>query len=478
MSPIYLLLVGLVVVIGGILVFRLHAILSLFLGALVVSFLTPNSLVQQYAITSGLSATDVSRLLEQTAGERIAFAFGRAAQSIAVLIVLASIMGKCLLESGAAERIVRTMVKILGERKTPVAYVLSSFLLGIPIFFDTVFYLMIPLARAMGARNRRAYALCVMAIIAGGSMAHSLVPPTPGPLFAAGAFHVNMGLMIVMGMIVGLACSSAGMIYGVWLNKRQDIPLRATADTSIEDLQRWLEKDTAQLPSFLVSNLPIALPVIFIAGKTILSNFAGTGPQHIEVFFRYAGDPVVALFVGTVIALLLLARQSSWDLRRLQKHVESAIGSAGTIILITCMGGAFGAMLQQTSIGNWLTGISSFHKLATLPLAFFVTAVIRTAQGSATVAMITAVGILTVLNAPGALGFHPVYLALVIGCGSKLFPWMNDSGFWIICKMSGFTERETVKNFSILLSVMGVTGLIACMVLANVFPLVGGAAGN
>jgi len=141
------------------------------------------------------------------------------------------------------------------------------------------------------------------------------------------------------------------------------------------------------------------------------------------------------------------------------------------IILITATGGAFGAMLQQTSIGNWLVGLSPDYKLAALPLAFIIAAVIRTAQGSATVSIITAVGMLTAFAAPGALPFNPVYLAIVIGCGSKLFPWMNDSGFWIICKMSGFTEGETIRNFSFLLSIMGLVGLATTMVLAKIFPL-------
>ena len=146
--------------------------------------------------------------------------------------------------------------------------------------------------------------------------------------------------------------------------------------------------------------------------------------------------------------------------------------SAGTIILITSTGGAFGDMLQQTSIGNWLAELATDYQYAILPLAFFITAVIRTAQGSATVSMITAVGMLTVFNTPGALNFHPVYLAIVIGCGSKIFPWMNDSGFWIICKMSGFTERETIRNFSFLLLIMGIVGLVATMIMAKLFPLV------
>jgi GntP family gluconate:H+ symporter len=279
-------------------------------------------------------------------------------------------------------------------------------------------------------------------------------------------------MMIIMGTIIGLACSTAGMLYGVWLNRRQDIPLRTTQDTSIEELKEWLEKDTAQLPSFFMSNLPIALPVMLIAGSTILSNITVEIPDSVHGFFRITGNPVIALFIGAVISLILLARQHAFHLKELKKPVEEAIYSAGTIILITATGGAFGAMLQQTSIGTWLAELAPQYKLATLPLAFFITAIIRTAQGSATVAMITAVGMLTVLNTPGALSYHPVYLAIVIGCGSKLFPWMNDSGFWIICKMSGFTESETIRNFSVLLTIMGVTGLVACMTLAKIFPLI------
>ena len=472
MTPFYLLLIGLVIVIGSILLFRLHPILALLLGALAVAFLTPSAFLQQYALTSNYSVEDALAFAQQTPGERIAISFGQTAEKIGLLIALASIMGKCLLESGAAERIVRTMVSLLGERQTPLAYMLSSFVLGIPIFFDTIFYLMIPLARAMGVRRQKAYALCVMAIIAGGSMAHSLVPPTPGPLFAAGAFGVKIGFMIVMGTVVGLICAVMGLLYGLWLNKRQNIPLRTTSDSSLEDLQAWLNKDTSQLPSFFISNLPIALPVFLIAAQAVVSNLQLDVSENLQIFLKQAGNPVIALFIGTAIALYILARQYSYHLRELKKPVENALGNAGTIILITCMGGAFGAILQQTSIGTWLTGISSDYKLATLPLAFFVTAIIRTAQGSATVAMITAVGILTVLNAPGALGFHPVYLAIVIGCGSKLFPWMNDSGFWIICKMSGFTEGETIRNFSVLLTIMGVTGLLACMALAKLFPFI------
>jgi GntP family gluconate:H+ symporter len=472
MNPILLVIIGLIVVVGGILVLKLHPILALLLGALIVGFLTPSSLLEEYALSKKFTPEQVTALLDQSLGRRIAIGFGRTCERVGLLIVLASIIGKCLLDSGAAERIVRSMVSVFGEKKAPISFMASSFLLSVPIFFDTVFYLMIPLARAMGVRNEKSYAFYVIAIIAGGTMAHALVPPTPGPLFAAGALGVPIGLMMMMGAMVGLVCSSVGLSYGLWLNNRQFIPLRATADTSVTELKEWLGKDMAQLPSFFMSNLPIALPVALIAGNTIVESTSMQFPESVRAFFKFAGDPVVALFIASITALFLLSKQIAYRLTELKKPIEEAIKSAGTIVLIIATGGAFGEMLQQTAIGNWLVGISPGYKLAVLPMAFLITTVIRTAQGSATVSIITAVGMLAAFNTPGALGFHPVYLAIVIGCGSKLFPWMNDAGFWIICKMSGFTEGETIRNFSFLLTIMGIVGLGVTMLLASLFPLI------
>jgi GntP family gluconate:H+ symporter len=220
-----------------------------------------------------------------------------------------------------------------------------------------------------------------------------------------------------------------------------------------------------------MANIPIVLPVVLIAGKTITDNIEGV-PPAVSTFFKHIGEPVIALFIAAIFSLFLMAKQYSFHLKDLKKPIEDSIYSAGTIILITATGGAFGAMLQQTSIGSWLAGVMPDYKLAVLPVAFLITAVIRTAQGSATVAMITAVGMLSALNTPGALSFHPVYIAIVIGCGSKLFPWMNDSGFWIVTKMSGFTEGESIQNFSLLLTTMGITGLICTMIFAKLFPLI------
>jgi len=244
-SPIVLLLLGLLIVVAGILIIRLHPILALLTGAVLIAWLTADSQLQLFAQTKGLSETQINNLLNQSFGERIAIAFGETGGKIGLLIVLASIIGKCLLDSGAAERIVRSMLKVFGESKAPGAFMVSSFILAIPIFFDTVFYLMIPLARAMGVRKEKSYALYIMAIIAGGTMAHSLVPPTPGPLFAAGALGVSIGMMIIIGTVIGLICSGAGLVYAYWLNKNQFVPLRSTNDVPVEELKSWLNKDTS-----------------------------------------------------------------------------------------------------------------------------------------------------------------------------------------------------------------------------------------
>jgi gluconate:H+ symporter, GntP family len=478
MNPFLLLLVGMVVVVGGILVLRLHPFLALILGAFSVGILTTNQLLLDYAANADLDSKVAMEITQQSVGRRIAIAFGNTCASVGILIAMASIIGGCLLKSGAAERIVRSTLRLFGEKRAPIALISSSFTLGIPVFFDTVFYLMIPLVKALAIRTKRNYALYLMAVIAGGTMAHSLVPPTPGPLFVASLLGVNLGMMIIGGLVVGIITVAAGYAYAVWANRRQVIPIRDMSEASLEELESMSNKDEKNLPSLWLSLLPIVLPVLLIAGNTILRVTIGSGndlanwEKNLLGFFSSAGDSNLALTISAGIALITLAYKIQ-ERPLIKKTILDALSSGGIIILITGAGGAFGAMLQQTGIGFQIKELATLYQIALLPLAFFVTALVRIAQGSATVAMITAVGILGAVTAsPQGLGFHPMYIALVIGCGSKLIPWMNDSGFWIICKMSGMTEKETIKNFSVLLTIMGITGLIACMILAKLFPLV------
>ncbi|MEW6303327.1 MAG: SLC13 family permease [Verrucomicrobiota bacterium] len=478
MDPLWILLIGMAVVVGGILAFRLHAFIALMAGALLVAALTPAASIEKFALEGKKSPAEAKKLAQTSIGERVAREFGDTAGKIGILIAMAAIIGKCLLDSGAADKIIRSFLRALGEKRAALAFTTTGFTLGIPVFFDTVFYLMIPLGKALAARTKQNYLLYVLTIITGTTMAHSLVPPTPGPLFVGEKLNINIGAMMLGGIAVGLVTAGFGYFFAHWVNRRHPIPLRETADVSLAELESLSQRDERELPPFWLALAPILLPVILIGGDAVFVSLL-KGAESIPAwmsslafFFNKLGDKNIALIISAVIALGTLIRYRKLASEDLRKAMESALASGGLIILITSAGGAFGGVLQQTGIGGRIEEIARQYHIAVLPLAFFVTALIRAAQGSATVAMITAVGIVGGMAAQGQLGFHPIYLALAIGCGSKPFPWMNDSGFWVICKMSGLTEKEMLRTFSVMLTLMGFVGLAVTLLLAKFFPFV------
>ena len=475
--PFILLLVGILTVVGGIIWLRLHAFLALTLAALLVGILTPVTLLERYHVEEkGVSIEEAKKLANKNVGTRVAEGFGRTSAKIGILIAMAAIIGTCLMESGGALRIVRSFLSLLGEKRAPAALAGSSFLLGIPIFFDTLFYLMIPLAKALAAQTKKNYVLYVMAIVAGGAMTHSLVPPTPGPLIVAGELGVDLGRMIVGGILVGLVGMSGAFVYARWFNKNHPIDLRDSPNDKESKFLKLANTPGEQLPSLLSSLSPILIPVILLAGKSLLLQFSDSliknGLGSLLDLFVLLGDKNIALTLGALLALRQLMKSRLLSKPTLSESVKSSLQGAGVIILITGMGGAFGGILQQTSLGLEVAHFVSsqeFGSLAILVVAYFTTSVIRIAQGSGTVAMVTSIGIIGGLVEQG-IGIHPVYLALAIGCGVKPIPWMNDSGFWVVGKLAGFTEGETFKTFSIVIALQGVFGGLAVLALAYLFP--------
>ena len=411
-----------------------------------------------------------------TIAQRVAGGFGTTAGKIGILIAMASIIGKCLLDSGAADRVVRTALGWFGEKFAPAAFVVAGFLLGVPVFFDTVFYLMIPLGKAMQLRTGRNYLLFVLTIVAGATMAHSLVPPTPGPLVVAEQLGVDIGTMILAGTIIGLPCAVFGYFYAaLFANKMWTLPLRESADFKLEDLEALTNRDESQLPPFWLAVLPIILPVILIAGYSVLKATAGGWLSDNPDIARIAatlGDKNIALILSALIAIYTLVRTCKTSRKELAEAVASSLSSGGIIILITAAGGAFGKTLQETGVANLIKDLPDVSPAMIITLAFLITTAIRTAQGSATVAMMTAVGILAGFAESGALPFHAVYLACAIGCGSKPIAWMNDSGFWVITRMSGMTEAEGLKYITPMTTLMGLVGLVVTIIGATLFPMV------
>jgi GntP family gluconate:H+ symporter len=477
MDPLIILLVGMVVVVGGILFFRLHAFLALIAGALVVAVLTPSAALERYAedqLSAGrMTESEAGAFPKKSVGSQLAGKFGETAGKVGILIAMASIIGKCLLASGAADRIVRSALALVGAKRAGLAFLGSGFVLSIPVFFDTVFYLLIPLGKAMALRNSKKYGLYIMAIVAGGTMAHSLVPPTPGPLLVAAELGIGIGKMMLAGGLLGIVTAAVGYGYAKWSTNRWPIPLRDSPEAPLAELEQQAECDEKQLPPFVWSILPIALPVLLIAGAALTKlESVGSALAPMAGVLGFVGDKNVALILSALVALTLLARFGGNSRAGWTSAVQQALASGGIIIAITSAGGAFGGMLQQSGIAERIRDLApTTQALWILPMAFGVTALVRAAQGSATVAMITAVGILGSLGDPAQLGLDPIYLALAIGCGSKPFAWMNDSGFWTISRMSGMTERETLRSFSATLTVMGFAGLAVVMVAAAIKPL-------
>jgi len=409
----------------------------------------------------------------QTVASRVASGFGTTAGKIGILIAMASIIGKCLLDSGAADRIVRTALAKFGEKFAPLSFVFSGFLLGVPVFFDTVFYLMIPLGKAMQLRTGRNYLLFVLTIVAGATMAHSLVPPTPGPLVVAEELGVDIGMMILAGCCVGFFTAGFGYLYAsMFANKIWTLPLRETSDFSLKDLEILSKRDESELPPFWLSILPIVLPVVLIAGYSVIKALEVEMSPTVSKIAATLGDKNIALIISAVIAMFTLIRSRGLSRKELADAVGASLASGGIIILITSAGGAFGKTLQATGVATLIQDLSVTSPAMIITMAWLITAAIRTAQGSATVAMMTAVGILGGLAQSGTLPFHPVYLALAIGCGSKPIAWMNDSGFWVITRMSGMTEGEGLKYITPMTTLMGVVGLVVTIAGAILFPMV------
>lgn len=395
--------------------------------------------------------------------------FGRLCGNIGIVIALAALIGQCLMESGAADKIVRVFVRMLGEKNASLSLLTSGYVLSVPVFFDTVFYLLVPLARALRVRTGKDYVLFIMAVVAGGTVTHSMVPPTPGPLGMAANLGIDLGVMILVGAVIAVPMSLTGWAFALYRNRQMDIPLRETPGMTLAELEELASSQEDKLPSFLVSMSPIVLPVLMITFNTITVALNVTGP--LADWSAFIGNPNFALLVSAAVSVAILMKQKGVSLGELSDTVETAFASGGLIILITAAGGAFGGMLVDAQVGKTIGDMASTMGMPVLILSFLVAAVMKIAQGSGTVSMITSSAIVAPIIL-GGIPYHPVYVACMIGAGSLVGSWMNDSGFWVYAKMSGLTEVEGLKTWTPLLTILGLSGAVATMIMATLLPLV------
>jgi GntP family gluconate:H+ symporter len=528
--PLFLLVVGITWIIVLIVRWRTNALIALISAALLIGLLSPRVVLQtpemdtletlSRNVADRLGARDaqatrnqlqqdlqkVGDLSESNTAERprlvllnaprlVAHSFGEIMGRIGLAIAFASIVGRALMETGAADRIVRFFVRLFGEKFGGLALLSSGFVLSIPVFFDTVFLLLVPLAKALRVRTGKDYLLYVTAIGAGGAITHSLVPPTPGPIGMADILQVDLGVVITVGVLVGAPLSLVGYAYAAWANRRWPTPLRAANESVMTELERRAHQRDEELPSLFASVLPIILPVFFITSSTVYDALIKANPawaldwsSHgvtvtLRDILQFFGQPMFALFVAGLVSMVLVVKHNRLDRHQLAAFAASALDDASMILLITCAGGSFGFMLRAVGLGESLqnlvpaSGSGSFFII----LSWSVAVLFKIAQGSGTVSMITTAGIIMPIISSGMhaagrpmpeyLGYHPVYLVMAIGCGSMVGSWMNDSGFWVVCKMGGLTEAETLRSWTATLVIMGVAAVPLILLLSQVLPL-------
>lgn len=483
--PFAVLAISVVFIIVAITRLRMHAFLALILAAFLAGFLTQEFSPAAIDRLPAMMRDDARANSWVAAVELTAVEFGGAAGSIALSIGLAAIIGLCLMESGGADKVVRRFLAIFGEKRAAVALLVSTYFLSIPIFFDTMFMLMIPLARALRLRTGKNYLLYVMAICGAAVLTHSLTVPHPGPLAMVDNLRVDPGLSLFWGIGAGILPLFIGYYVVKWIDRRHEVPLRETPGITLEELDVIARKPESTLPSFFWSIAPVMLPILLIGAGSFLKVAAGYpgavallgGPDSfasIAKILALIGNKNIALVLGAVIAMWVVARQRQLSFTQLGRLLDAPLATAAVIILITAAGGAFGAMLRNAGVGDAIKSLALTYNLDLIVLAWTTAFVIRVAQGSATVAMITASAILWPMIDPAlnaALPFNPMYVFLSIGFGAFGCSWMNDSGFWVVSKLGGLTEQETLRSWTVLATVLSVAGLILTFLASRVLPL-------
>lgn len=463
--PLVVLVICVALVVALIAFVRLHAFVALVLAALVAGVLS----------RPGTLPGDPAKGHLVRAIEALTVELGVTAGKVTLVIALAAIIGMCLSESGAADKVVRRFLAAFGEKRAGLALLVSGYVLSIPIFFDTFFMLVAPLARALALRTGRHYTLYVLAIIAGSMVTHSLVAPHPGPLAMAEILHLDVGASVLAGLAFGIGPTAVAWLAAKRLDRKVPLPVRPGPDAgeTAREAAR-LGVPESELPSLWASLVPVLGPVLLLAAGSLVGAAPTwrAGHSQAAALVEFFGNRNVALMVGAACACALLMRQRRLRVRELGALMGPPLQTAGVIILIISGGGAFGFMLRNAGVGGAIASLAAGRSVDLVLLSWGLAATLRVAQGSATVAMMTSASMMQPLLAGAALPYHPMYVFLAIGCGAMMLSWMNDAGFWIIAQLTGFTERETLRTFSVLISVGSAAGLVLCLLGSRLLPFV------
>jgi len=385
--------------------------------------------------------------------------FGGVLGFVGIVLGLGTMLGKMMAESGGADQIAQTLVRAFGKQRVHWAMMIGAFLVGIPLFFEIGFVLLIPLVFIVSRRSGVPLFKIGMPMLASLSVMHGLVPPHPGPLLAIGIFGADIGKTIFYGLVVGLpTVIIAGPMFGAFIAKYVDIK---PSDELMEQLAR--EPQTKDLPGFTITLITVLSPVFLMLLKTFVDVTLPEG-NAMRDLMDFIGNPIVALLAALLLSLYTFGVARGFTRQQVLKFVDQSLAPTAAIVLIIGAGGGFKQMLVNSGVGTAIGQLAVHAQISPLLLAWFVAGVIRVATGSATVATITGAGIVAPLVTliPGT---NRELLVLATGAGSLILSHVNDAGFWLVKEYFNMSVGETFKTWTAMETIISVVALVFIMLL-------------
>jgi GntP family gluconate:H+ symporter len=438
-----LLLLALVAVIALIVLiarFKLHPFVALISVSLVLG------------VAAGMPPGTAVKAFQDGVGNTLGF--------IAIVVGLGTMLGKMMAESGAAARIATTLIDAFGERYVHWAIMVVAFIVGIPVFFQVGFVLLVPLVFTIGRRTGMSLIKIGIPLVAGLSVVHGMLPPHPAAMLAVIAYNADVGRTILYGLLVGLPTAAlAGPIFATWISPRIVLPADNPIARQLEGTSDGSDASGAvqQSPGFGISVFTVLIPVILMLFASAADlTFDSASP--IRSALHFVGNPIVALLLALFFSFWSLGRPRHFTREQLMKFCNDCLAPTATILLVIGAGGGFNQVLVQSGVGRAIANMAVGSHASPLLLAWGVAALIRVATGSATVAMTTAAGIVAPI-AVAMPGTHAELLVLATGAGSLMLSHVNDAGFWLIKEFFNMTVPQTLKTWTVAETIIGVAGL-------------------
>ncbi|MFH7600358.1 gluconate:H+ symporter [Streptomyces racemochromogenes] len=430
-------LAGIAVIVLLITRFRLHAFLALTVGSLALGT---------------LAGAPVDRTLASfTAG------LGSTVAGVGVLIALGAVLGGLLAGSGGADAIVDTILARARGRAMPWAMVLIASVIGLPLFFEVGIVLLVPVVLLVARRGGHSPMRIGIPALAGLSVMHGLVPPHPGPLVAVDALHADLGVTLALGVLVAVpTVVVAGPLFARYAARRVDVPLPPEAETAPPAPEA--PGTAVRRPRFGAAVCTVLLPVVLMLGKALADIAVDDPADGLRRFADVAGSPLVALLAAVLTGMFTLGRAAGFTRDRLAATVERSLAPIGGVLLIVGAGGGFKQTLIDAGVGRMVLDLSRDWAVPTLLLAWLIAVAIRLATGSATVATISASGLVAPLAA-GLPTAQTALLVLAVGAGSLFFSHVNDAGFWLVKEYFAMSVGQTVRTWSVMETIISVVGL-------------------